>query len=34
MTKQSEVAKTYFIGQDPDKEQWRHPTMGKLDEGI
>lgn len=25
MTKQSEAAKTYFIGHDPDKEQKRHP---------
>ena len=25
MTKQSEAAKTYIIGQDPDKEQKRHP---------
>ena len=30
MTKQSEAAKTYFIGHDPDKEQRRHPTMGRL----
>lgn len=28
MTKQSEAAKTYFIGKDPGKEQKRHPTMG------
>ncbi len=34
MTKQSEAAKTYFIGQDPGQEQKRHPTMGRLDEGI
>ena len=34
MTKQSEAAKTYFIGHDPDEEQRRHPTMGMLDEGI
>ena len=34
MTKQSEAAKTYFIGHDPVKEQERHPTMGRLDEGI
>ena len=34
MTKQSEAAKTCVIGQDPDKEQERHPTMGRLDEGI
>lgn len=34
MTKQSEAAKTCFIGHDPGKEQWRHPTMGRLDEGI
>lgn len=27
MTKQSEAAKTYFIGQDPDKEQKRHPPL-------
>ena len=25
MTKQSEAAKTYFIGHDPDREQKRHP---------
>ena len=30
MTKQSEAAKTYFIGHDPEKEQKRHPTMGRL----
>ena len=34
MTKQSEAAKTYFIGHDPEREQKRHPTMGRLDEGI
>ena len=34
MTKQSEAAKTFFIGHDPGKEQKRHPTMGRLDEGI
>ena len=34
MTKQSEAVKTYLIGHDPDKEQKRHPTMGRLDEGI
>jgi len=34
MTKQSEVAKTSIIGHDPEKEQKRHPTMGRLDEGI
>lgn len=34
MTKQSEAAETYVIGHDPDKEQRRHPTMGRLDEGI
>ncbi len=34
MTKQSEAAKTFFIGHDPGKEQERHPTMGRLDEGI
>jgi hypothetical protein len=34
MTKQSEVAKAYVIGHDPDKEQEQHPTMGRLDEGI
>ena len=34
MTKQSEAAKTYFIGHDPGLEQKRHPTMGRLDEGI
>ena len=33
-TKQSEVAKTFMLGQDPDKEQERHPAMGMLDEGI
>lgn len=26
-TKQSEVAKTYFIGHDPGKEQERHPEL-------
>lgn len=25
MTKQSEAAKTFFIGHDPDREQRRHP---------
>ncbi len=34
MTKPSEPAKTYVIGHDPDKEQRRHPTMGRLDEGM
>lgn len=34
MTKQSEAAKTYFIGHDLGLEQRRHPTMGRLDEGI
>ncbi len=34
MTKQSEAAKTCIIGHDPDKEQKRHHTMGRLDEGI
>lgn len=34
MTKQSGAAETYVIGHDPDKEQRRHPTMGRLDEGI
>ena len=34
MTKQNEAAKTYFIGHDPDKEQKRHPPMGRLDKGI
>ena len=34
MTKQSEAVKTYLIGHDPDKEQKRHPTMGRLDEEI
>ena len=34
MTKQSEAAKTCFIGLDPEEEQRRHPTMGRLDEGI
>ncbi len=34
MTKQSEAAKTYIIGHDHDKEQRRHPAMGRLDEGI
>ena len=34
MTKQSKFAKTYIIGHDPDKEQKRHPTIGRLDEGI
>ena len=26
MKKQSEAAKTFFIGHDPDKEQKRHPA--------
>ena len=34
MTKQSEAAKTFVIGQDPGKEQEWHPAMGMLDEGI
>lgn len=34
MTKQSEAAKTSLIGHDPDREQERHATMGRLDEGI
>ena len=34
MTKQSEAAKTFIVGHDPEKEQERHPTMGRLDEGI
>lgn len=34
MKKQSEAAKTFFIGHDPDKEQKQHPAMGRLDEGI
>ena len=34
MTKQSEAAKTYLVGHDPVKEQERHPTMGRLNEGI
>lgn len=34
MKKQSEAAKTFFIGHDPDKEQKRHSAMGRLDEGI
>ena len=34
MTKQSEAAKTYYIGHDPGMEQRRHPTMGRLDEGY
>ena len=34
MTKQSEAAKTYFIGHDPGLERRRPPTMGRLDEGI
>lgn len=34
MTKQSEAARTYFIGHDPGMEQRRHLTMGRLDEGI
>ena len=29
MTKQSEAAKTYFIGHDPGMEQRWHPTMGQ-----
>ena len=27
MKKQSEAAKTFFIGHDPDKEQKRHPAF-------
>ncbi len=34
MTKQSEAVIAYLIGQDPGTEQRRHPTMGRLDEGI
>jgi len=34
VTKQSEAAIAYFIGHDPGMEQERHPTMGRLDEGI
>ena len=34
MTKQSEAAKMYFIGYNPAKEQRRHPTIGRQDEGI
>ena len=34
MKKQSEAAKTFFIGHDPGLERRRHPTMGRLDEGI
>ena len=34
MTKQSEAAKTFYIGHDLEEEQKRHPTMGRLDEGI
>ena len=34
MTKQSEAAKTFVIGQDPGKEQEWHPAMGMLDEGL
>ena len=34
MTKQSEAVTAYFIGHDPGQEQRRHPTMGRLDEGI
>ena len=34
VTKQSEAVKAFLIGHDPEKEQRRHPTMGKLDEGI
>jgi len=26
--------RAYFIGHDPVREQMRHPTMGRLDEGI
>ena len=32
--KQSDAAKAYIIGHDPEMEQGRHPTMGRLDEGI
>lgn len=34
MTKQSEAVIAFLIGQDSDREQRRHPAMGKLDEGI
>lgn len=34
MTKQSEAVIAYLIGHDPGMEQRRHPTMGRLDEGI
>lgn len=34
MKKQSEAAKTFIIWNDPDKEQRRHPTMGRQNEGI
>ncbi len=34
MTKQSEVAETYFIRHDPAREQMRHATMGRLDKMI
>ena len=33
-TKQSDAAKAFLIGHDPGLEQGRHPTMGRLDEGI
>ena len=34
VTKQSEAAKAFLIGHDPEREQERHSTMGRLDEGI
>lgn len=34
MAKQSEAAKAFFIGQDPDREQERYPTMSRLEKGI
>jgi hypothetical protein len=34
VTKQSDAAKAFLGGHDPDEEQEWHPTMGRLDEGI
>ena len=33
-TKKSDAAATYLLGHDPEEEHKRHPTMGRLDEGI
>ena len=34
MKKQSEAARTFFIGYDPEMEQRWYPIMGRQDEGI